>query len=1307
MSQKYIAMFLSFLIVSLSAPPWYFQDSIAYAQESCVIVNVINAPNARVTLDVLDRPDDVESTNQYTIAYFYKLEQKTYTFQVNAAGYKAHNAVITAQGTGESNCGIANVKLQPADSASPAPPSGTVDDESGATIDFNNLPSGPSTPTSATCANGQKLSVPAGASIYRLEGTTMTSIGQKTIAGTATINDNPKDASISGDTSGAKRIWCFSNRWDLPGEAYVEGWVSQYDLKKTTPPVQTVPGVTTSGACISGTTGVVATDVQLAAQEIALVVVSGTVTSTYSSCRDGNSRQHHALDITANTGSAVKSPIVGTVVSSGDCGDLGYCTKINGEYGVWTFGHLQAGSGLQPNTPVQIGTQIGIIGATTSEESSTGPHVHIAVLGISNSDADPAILIKTKYNALSGLPPPTFYPSGAPLVAGVQQTFQITDAIIITDDDKTKSGNQVCVGKNVKLQITVAGHQVGQNLQIGVQQNNEQLLTFTCRPGFNSPTCIYEGGIQSKINEDLTPTTNMISIVPQYGNSFDLTQPKQLTYEAYTDPSCSPYHAYIQLKNPHKPEEDLSRATLTLQNGQCSPSVNERNGREFNTWYCTSSYQSATVTIEVPNVNPTTPPPDAASSRSFNVNTEEEPVKATAGGASDAVTAPAPETPAGQTTTEQASTCTDSDGGKEPNEKGTVTVGELTKLELSDICSDSILKEYYCNSDGTHNSEFINCPNGCKDDGACLSTSAQSTGAVVAKNLAGEVSASIQSTSPSTAGRRIPIQITFDLQSTHPTAGTVVIPIEPNFALYSQCEVCTFNSYKWCSQASRPSSPLGTCKPATEQCGPTEATFFDENPNDDQPVKCPAQVVQEIIDRTDSSKDACEAAVQNGYVWCRNQDGSGFHMPYNTNENLNAVCGPNTQPILNKDACSKVDDIIENIVWNEVIAFATRYAASRSTPKFIQPPNDWEPTDGIEIPAAITKKRGTHVCEDVSAAKINGELDKTNALSSEGSTPLFQAGDPISIKGNVEKYSSTCNGLNLECRDHQILGCKVSDKLFYISLKQQKCSGEYPDTIYKEMEHEKIWDWGFIATVVAGAVLPFFLTDVDTGVSPSGQPGRTYTPTNPYDPYNSQLRYNTYGSQAGSGASLVGIVNSLRGSNNYGSQKEWIMRTGIGIVTSIFSKPDATKERCFTVCGKTYQTKDPSRDTCASYTPPRTTTGTQVKRDAAIPGPKITLSYKEIKYDEEFGCAKNTACGAFANARVDVSLITPSGAVAPLDDTRTDSLGNYDVSFNAPSVDGTFNTVLKVKGVPPVQSATNTQTTGTRDVSASQLGGRT
>ena len=282
----------------------------------------------------------------------------------------------------------------------------------------------------------------------------------------------------------------------------------------------------------------------------------------------------------------------------------------------------------------------------------------------------------------------------------------------------------------------------------------------------------------------------------------------------------------------------------------------------------------------------------------------------------------------------------------------------------------------------------------------------------------------------------------------------------------------------------------------------------------------------------------------------------------------------------------------------------------------------------------------------------------------------------------------------------------MSDKLFYLQTSHQSCSGEYDLTIDKVGEDKKIWDYAFIVTVIAAAVMPLFLTEVDSGVSSGGQPqsGRTYTPTSQFDPYSAQFQYQQTNS---GGTNIAGILNTFRGGGSTGFSKEWMMRFGIGIISSFFSKPDPAKERCFTVCGKVYNTKDPSKDTCKDFVPPKTTTGAQVKRDAAIAGPKITLSYNETSYGEEFGCAggaKAALCGAFENARIDLSLITPSGAVTALSDTRTDSLGNFDVSFNAPAADGTFNAVLKVKGVPPVGATTNQQTTAATQVSTSQLG---
>jgi len=60
--------------------------------------------------------------------------------------------------------------------------------------------------------------------------------------------------------------------------------------------------------------------------------------------------------------------------------------------------------------------------------------------------------------------------------------------------------------------------------------------------------------------------------------------------------------------------------------------------------------------------------------------------------------------------------CSDSDGGRNPNVKGTMT---LIGIQYTDACVTSLkLREWYCSSAGTVNSELYRCKNGCSM-GAC------------------------------------------------------------------------------------------------------------------------------------------------------------------------------------------------------------------------------------------------------------------------------------------------------------------------------------------------------------------------------------------------------------------------------------------------------------------------------------------------------------------------------------------------------------------------------------------------------------
>ncbi len=70
-------------------------------------------------------------------------------------------------------------------------------------------------------------------------------------------------------------------------------------------------------------------------------------------------------------------------------------------------------------------------------------------------------------------------------------------------------------------------------------------------------------------------------------------------------------------------------------------------------------------------------------------------------------------------------TCTDSDGGKNYDVKGTVMKGTDEEDRATDVCltiTPTVLAEFYCDSSGNIRSEDYTCPNGCSD-GACTTDS--------------------------------------------------------------------------------------------------------------------------------------------------------------------------------------------------------------------------------------------------------------------------------------------------------------------------------------------------------------------------------------------------------------------------------------------------------------------------------------------------------------------------------------------------------------------------------------------------------
>jgi hypothetical protein len=90
-------------------------------------------------------------------------------------------------------------------------------------------------------------------------------------------------------------------------------------------------------------------------------------------------RTHGAIDIYAQEGTPIVSPVSGTVtgVGNGDVG--GHFVRITGDDGVvYYFAHMASASPLQKGARVNVADQVGTVGRTGSAKN-TKPHLHFSM----------------------------------------------------------------------------------------------------------------------------------------------------------------------------------------------------------------------------------------------------------------------------------------------------------------------------------------------------------------------------------------------------------------------------------------------------------------------------------------------------------------------------------------------------------------------------------------------------------------------------------------------------------------------------------------------------------------------------------------------------------------------------------------------------------------------------------------------------------------------------------------------------------------------------------------------------------------
>jgi len=116
---------------------------------------------------------------------------------------------------------------------------------------------------------------------------------------------------------------------------------------------------------------------------------------------------HTGTDIYAEEGTAIVSPVAGTVLSSGSAPQSGNYVRIRGTDGVeYYFAHMQHASPWKTGARVQAGIYVGAVGKT-GNASGTTPHLHFAMKKNGKSISPNAFLEtgrQQKHTPLSAIP---------------------------------------------------------------------------------------------------------------------------------------------------------------------------------------------------------------------------------------------------------------------------------------------------------------------------------------------------------------------------------------------------------------------------------------------------------------------------------------------------------------------------------------------------------------------------------------------------------------------------------------------------------------------------------------------------------------------------------------------------------------------------------------------------------------------------------------------------------------------------------------------------------------------------------------
>lgn len=152
-------------------------------------------------------------------------------------------------------------------------------------------------------------------------------------------------------------------------------------------------------------------------------------------------------------------------------------------------------------------------------------------------------------------------------------------------------------------------------------------------------------------------------------------------------------------------------------------------------------------------------------------------------------------------------------------------------------------------------------------------------------------------------------------------------------------------------------------------------------------------------------------------------------------------------------------------------AFTSRPSPVTSIPGTIE----WNAPDALD-PAP--KQPNQRLCTTGTNATITASFGgaQTVGAGAASATRLIQAGDTVTIAGNVGKLSDQCDGYNFTCRQQLRLDCEIKTGCggFCQNLDYKECPADFPTQVHAEGKGRK-WNWGLIigaALAATGIFLP-------------------------------------------------------------------------------------------------------------------------------------------------------------------------------------------------------------------------------------------